>query len=357
MKETVLHSRHIDLKAKMAEFAGYDMPIQYSGIVAEHMAVRQKSGVFDVSHMGNFFLTGKDAAAFINKMVTGDVKKLPAGKAFYTLLCYPDGGAVDDLLVYCLGKDRYMMIVNASNIEKDFAWLTRHKTGDFKMENLSSEYAILAVQGPDSPKVLDGLLASPVSGLASFAIAKNTFKGRELLAARTGYTGEDGFEITVKNEIAGDLWDALLKAGVLPCGLGARDTLRLEMGYTLYGHEINEKTNVLEAGLGWIVDLKRADDFMGKKALIESKTKGLLRKLAGLLCEDKGIPRAGCRVYKGSAEIGVVTSGGHSPVLNKGVALAFVGISDAALDDRVEIDVRGRRLPARVVKRKFVHGG
>jgi aminomethyltransferase len=289
-------------------------------------------------------------------MVTGDVKKLPAGKAFYTLLCYPAGGAVDDLLVYCLDKDRYMMIVNASNIDKDFAWLEKHKAGDLKMENLSADYAILAVQGPESPKILDGLLDKPVSGLASFAIAQNAFKGRELLAARTGYTGEDGFEITVKNEAAGDLWDALVKAGVLPCGLGARDTLRLEMGYTLYGHEINEKTNVLEAGLGWIVDLSRPDDFMGKRALLESKQKGLPRKLVGLLCEDKGIPRAACQVYKGNTCIGAITSGGHSPVLNKGVALAFIGTKDAALNDLVEIDVRGRRLAARVVKRKFLDG-
>jgi aminomethyltransferase len=355
MKQTSLHDRHLSHNAKMAPFAGFDMPIQYSGIVDEHMAVRKKAGVFDVSHMGNLFLSGKGAKAFLQKILTGNLDKYGPGMSFYSLMCTPNGGAVDDLFVYQLDDDRYMIIVNASNVEKDLDWLRAHAQDDVKVENLSDQYAILAVQGPAAAKILDDILEEKVSGMPPYTIASNSHGNVSFYISRTGYTGEDGFEISVKNEGAGPLWDALLAGGIKPCGLGARDTLRLEMGYTLYGHEISQDTNVIEAGLGWLVDLDNKGDFIGKAALVESKKKGLTRKLAGLICESRGIPRAGCKVFKGDREIGAVTSGGHSPVLNCGIALAFVGREAVKLNDTVEIEVRGRRIQARVTKRKFLN--
>lgn len=355
MKKTILHGRHTLLNAKMAEFAGYDMPIQYTGIVDEHMAVRQAAGVFDVSHMGNFFIDGKDAAAFLQRMLTLDMARVQTGQAVYTLLCYPDGGAVDDLILYAIRPDSYMLIVNAANVEKDFEWLARHKQGDVSLVNRSEEFAILAVQGPKAVELLDSITGGRISAMGSYTIREDVvMAGYRTLVARTGYTGEDGCEIVVENRGAEAVWDLLVSKGAKPAGLGARDTLRLEMGLTLYGHEITAETNVLEAGLGWIVKLDKKDDFIGKQALLDSKKAGFKRKLVGLLTTDKGIPRAGCSILDRGAVVGTVTSGGHSPILQKGVALGYVAAESAVLGRPLEIDVRGRTLPVTVVKRKFL---
>lgn len=354
MLQTALHSKHIALNAKMAEFAGFDMPIQYSGIVDEHMAVRKAAGVFDVSHMGNFFVSGPGCRRFLQSVLTCDVDAIAMGQAVYTLLCLPTGCAVDDLIIYSIRPDYYMLIVNASNIAKDFAWLMKHKPADAELTDRSAELAILAVQGPGAAAILDTLTQNRFSGLKTFSVAELPVMGTPAIVTRTGYTGEDGAEIVIDNAKAGALWDALLAKGVKPAGLGARDTLRLEMGYTLYGHEINEQTNVLEAGLGWIVKLDKKDDFIGKAALLATKKAGLKRKMVGLLTQDKGIPRAGCDVFKNGQKVGVTTSGGHSPILNKGVALALVDSASADLGTALEVDVRGRKLAVAVVKRKFV---
>ncbi len=355
MKTTALHESHLKLGAKMAEFAGFDMPIQYSGIVDEHMAVRYGSGAFDVSHMGNIFISGKAAADFLDSVLTCDVKQIPVGKAMYCLLCYPDGGAVDDLIVYYLRPEKYMLIVNASNVDKDYQWLIDHNKVGALLENRSDQLSIIAVQGPKAVAIVDSLTNGALSKLENFSLTDNAkILGKEAIIARTGYTGEDGCEIVIDNSHAVELWDALLSKGVKPIGLGARDTLRLEMGYTLYGHEISAEINVLEAGLGWIVALDKAADYPGKSVLIKSKEGGLKRKLVGLLMVDKGIPRAGCDLFIGAEKIGVITSGGHSPLLNRGIALALVNYSSVKIDSMVEVDVRGRRMAAKIVKRKFL---
>jgi aminomethyltransferase len=355
MKTTVLHNKHVALGAKMAEFAGFDMPIQYSGIVNEHMAVRKAAGVFDVSHMGNFFLEGPEVVHFLQKMLTLDMGAVKTGQAVYTLLCYENGGAVDDLILYAVRPGYYMLIVNAANVEKDLNWLLEHKREKCTLVNRSDDLAILAVQGPNAPAVIDAASGGRFSALKPFSVTEGfSIAGQNAIVARTGYTGEDGCEIIVENSGAAAVWDYLLEKGVKPAGLGARDTLRLEMGYTLYGHEITAETNVLEAGLGWIVKLDKKDDFIGKRALVDSKRAGLKRRMAGLLASDKGIPRAGCDVFKGGDVVGAVTSGGHSPVLGKGIALALVDSKSAELGQALEVDVRGRRLPVAVVRRKFI---
>ncbi|MFH0919140.1 MAG: glycine cleavage system aminomethyltransferase GcvT [Fibrobacterota bacterium] len=355
MKQTVLHSRHIALNAKMAEFAGYDMPIQYSGIVDEHMAVRRAAGLFDVSHMGNFFLEGPVVHSFLQKMLTLDMDKVRPGQAVYTLLCTPGGCAVDDLILYALRPGYYMLIVNAANTAKDFDWLQRHKPDGVTLTDRSEALSILALQGPGAAGILDNITGGSFSTMKPFSVAGRVpFAGAEVILARTGYTGEDGCEIIVDNARAGALWDLLIAKGAKPVGLGARDTLRLEMGYTLYGHEIDEATNVLEAGLGWVVKLDKTTDFIGKAALLETKRAGLKRKLAGLVVTGKGIPRAGCEVFKGDRKAGRVTSGGHSPVLQKGVALALLDAEFANAGEALDIDVRGRRIAVTVTGRKFV---
>jgi len=355
MKSTILHDKHIALKAKMAEFAGFDMPIQYSGIVDEHMAVRKAAGVFDVSHMGNFFLEGPEVGHFLQKMLTLDMSTVKTGQAVYTLLCYENGGAVDDLILYAIRPGYYMLIVNAANVEKDFNWLLEHKREKCSLVNRSDELAILAVQGPGTAVVIDAASGGRFSGTKPFSVAEGfSIAGQDAIVARTGYTGEDGCEIIVENKGAAAVWDFLLEKGVKPAGLGARDTLRLEMGYTLYGHEINAETNVLEAGLSWIVKLDKKDDFIGKRALADSKQAGLKRRLVGLLAADKGIPRAGCDVFHNGGRAGTVTSGGHSPILGKGIALAMVDAKFSEPGMAMEVDVRGKRLPVNVVKRKFI---
>jgi aminomethyltransferase len=356
LKTTVLHDKHVALKAKMAEFAGFDMPIQYTGIVEEHLSVRRAVGVFDVSHMGNFFIQGDGAERFLQRMLTLDIGKVRSGQAVYTLLCYENGGAVDDLILYAFRPNDYTLIVNAANVQKDFEWLKDHKTESCTLLDRSEELSILAVQGPNAAPLMDGLAQGGFSGLKPFTVAQRLgVAGHPSCVARTGYTGEDGCEIIVENGRAPAIWDALLSAGAKPIGLGARDTLRLEMGYTLYGHEINAETNVIEAGLAWVVNLDKKEDFIGKAALLETVQKGLKHKLVGLLAEGKGlIPRSGCAVYFEGRKAGTVTSGGPSPMLGKGIALASLDIGASALGNLVEADVRGKRVPMKVVKRKFV---
>ncbi|OGJ88119.1 MAG: hypothetical protein A2268_04975 [Candidatus Raymondbacteria bacterium RifOxyA12_full_50_37] len=356
MKKTALYERHLSSKAKMAEFAGYLMPIQYTSIVEEHLQVRKKAGIFDVSHMGTLFVNGKEAKNFLQRIVTGNINALPKGKVLYTLMCTENGTAVDDLFVCSLEDTRYLMVVNASNVDKDLAWLNRFKPGEVQITNATPGNSIIAVQGPLAVGIMDSICSTPLSAQPSFSIRPNFVNGQPMLISRTGYTGEDGCEIYVANDHAAMVWDLLIEKGALPAGLGARDTLRLEMGYTLYGHEISDSTNVLEAGLGWIIDLASKDDFIGKAALVKSKEAGLQFKLVGLLAESKGIPRQGCPVVENEILIGHVTSGGYSPVLEKGIALAYVPLDKSVEGLNLSIDIRGRLLPVTVVKRKFLHG-
>jgi aminomethyltransferase len=356
MKHTPLHSRHLALNARMAEFAGYDMPIQYTGIVEEHLAVRNQAGLFDVSHMGNFDIKGPGAAEFLDSMLTGNVGALPSGKVLYTVLCTPDGAAVDDLFVSKVAGGFYQMVVNASNIEKDFQWLRSHAPAAVELVNRSETTAILALQGPQAMAILDSVARPACGDMESFTLRQVEINGVKFWLSRTGYTGEDGVEMYPAAEKAGMIWDVLMERGkdkgLRPAGLGCRDTLRLEMGYSLYGHEINDKTNVLEAGLGWVVDLNKAF-FIGRDALVQSKAAGLKRKLAGLLMQEKAIPRAGFKIVVNGQPAGEVTSGTQSPGLGKGIALGYVPVS-VKMGDTVQVDIRGRLANAQVVKRKFL---
>lgn len=347
--------------ARCIDFGGWELPVQFSGIVAEHEAVRQRAGLFDVSHMGEFILSGEDAEAFLQRMTVNDVAKLVQGQAQYTLMCYPDGGVVDDLLVYKLGDARYMLVVNASNIAKDYQWLSRH-AGGFRvaLEDVSEQTALLAVQGPKAAGILAGLTDAPIGGLGAFRFIDGaTVAGRQALVSRTGYTGEDGFELYLKAEDAPVVWRGLLAAGkeegLIPVGLGARDTLRFEAKLPLYGQELSAEISPLEAGLGMFVKLDKGD-FIGRDALLKQKQEGLSRRLAGLEMIDRGIPRAHYPVFgaaEGGERIGEVTTGTQAPTLKKNVGLALLEREYAALDSRVWVEVRGKRLEARVVKTPF----
>jgi aminomethyltransferase len=356
LKQTPLHPAHVALGAKMVPFAGYSMPVQYSGIRQEHEAVRKAAGLFDVSHMGNFFVSGKGARAFLQKATVNNVDKLRPMDVQYSALCYADGTVVDDILVYNLGGDAYKLVVNASNIGKDFAWLESLRTGDVVLRNASEELCILSLQGPRSLEIARKVMDLDPASVATYKAGRGMVNGVETLFSRTGYTGEDGFEFYPENRHAPALWQALLDAGsgygILPVGLGARDTLRLEAGYSLYGHELSDKTNLLEAGLGWITDLEKGD-FVGREALAEKKSGGLEKKMVGLELLELAIPREGCAVRAGGEEVGTVTSGTMSPTLGKGIALAYVKPSHARLGTELEVVIRDAGKKARVVGRNF----
>ena len=360
LQTTPLHDRHLALDAKMAEFGGWDMPIQYTGILDEHAAVRERAGLFDVSHMGEFRLRGPGALALAQRLVTNDVGKLADGGAQYAVLCHETGGAVDDLLVYRIAQDDVLLVVNAANIGKDWAHVSAVADAaglDVEIENESDGWALLALQGPDAFEVFEratGVDASDVP-YYHFRQQDGVFGAERAIVSHTGYTGEQGLELYLSPDAAGRAWDALVEAGATPAGLGARDTLRLEAGYCLYGHELDDDTTPYEAGLGWVVK-PDAGDFVGRDALVQQKADGVPRKLVGLKVEGRGIPRAGYPVVDGDgAEIGVVTSGSQSPVLSQGVALAYVP-NDARyteLGAELGVSVRGRVLPATVAKPPF----
>ncbi len=332
LKRTPLYDRHVALGAKMVPFAGFDMPVQYSGILDEHHAVRERAGLFDVSHMGEVRVTGPNAFAFVQNLVSNDVAKLVDGKALYTVMCRPDGGIVDDLLVYRMAENDYMLVINASNIDGDVAWMRQNNEMGADLVDVSEQIGLLALQGPASFDLLKAATGYDASGLAFYTFAQpedGSFLGlSEVIISRTGYTGEVGVEIYVNADDAGTVWDALMAHagafGMKPTGLGARDTLRLESGYCLYGNDITTETNPLEAGLGWITKLD-ASEFVGKDVLTKIKADGAARKLVGFVVNERGIPRNGYEILNAAGEvIGVVTSGSQSPLLGKGIGMGYV---------------------------------
>ena len=360
MKSTPFTQKHIALSAKMAEFAGYNMPISYTGINDEHAAVRKNAGIFDVSHMGEFILKGEKALSLIQKVTSNDAAKLKAGQAQYSCLPNNDGGIVDDLLVYCIEENKiYMLVVNASNIEKDWKWISRHNTDHAEMHNISDKTGLLAIQGPNATKMLQPLTEMDILNLKYYTFVKGKFAGVDnVLVSATGYTGGGGIEIYFedKEDAADKIWDAIFATGgprgLKPVGLGARDTLRLEMGYCLYGNDIDDTTSPLEAGLGWIT--KFTKEFTARPIIEKQKTDGIQRKLVGFEMIEKGIPRHGYEIkdYSG-ATIGHVTSGTQSPSLGKAIGMGYVHTPFAAIGSDIYIKVRDKLLQARVSRIPF----
>jgi aminomethyltransferase len=360
MKNTPFTQKHIDLGAKMAEFAGYNMPISYAGINEEHHTVRKNAGVFDVSHMGEFILKGENALDLIQRITTNDASKLTSGKAQYSCLTNEEGGIIDDLLVYCVEENKvYMVVVNASNIEKDWNWMQHHNSKDVELHNISEQTCLLAIQGPNATKILQTLTEMDILNLKYYTFVKGNFAGvNNVLVSATGYTGAGGVEIYFedKDNAANKIWEAIFEAGkvqgIKPIGLAARDTLRLEMGYCLYGNDIDDTTSPLEAGLGWIT--KFTKDFTAKEKLQEQKEDGVERKLVGFEMVDRGIPRHGYEI-KGfdSGTIGYVTSGTQSPSLNKAIGMGYIRKAFADIDNNIFIKVREKLLQAKVVKIPF----
>lgn len=360
MKNTPFTEKHIALGAKMAEFAGYNMPISYTGINEEHHTVRNNAGVFDVSHMGEFILKGPDALDLIQRVTSNDASKLTDGKAQYSCLPNETGGIVDDLLVYCVEEGKvYMLVVNASNIEKDWNWISRHNTKGVEMHNISDKTGLLAVQGPKAVQYMQTLTDMDITNLKYYTFAKGTFAGVEnVLVSATGYTGAGGVEIYFedKGNDAETIWNAVFKAGeaggMKPIGLAARDTLRLEMGFCLYGNDIDDTTSPLEAGLGWIT--KFTKDFTARPILEKQKADGVSRKLVGIEMVDKGIPRHHYKIQNAAGEeIGFVTSGTQAPSLNKAIGMAYIRKDAATEGSEVFVAVRDKALKAKVVKMPF----
>jgi aminomethyltransferase len=357
LRKTPLHGEHVALGARMVAFAGWHMPVQYSGVIDEHRAVRERAGLFDVSHMGEAIVRGPGALALVQHVTCNDAGKLAPGRAQYSALTTDSGGFVDDLLVYRTGEEEFLLVLNASNTAKDVAWIRRHAAAyDASIEDVSEAWALLALQGPLAERVLAPLVAEPLDGLRPFRFLVAEVAGAQSVVSRTGYTGEDGFVIYAPAEAASRLWRALLERGeahgLLPAGLAARDTLRLEAALTLYGNDIDETTSVLEAGLGWIVKLDKGP-FIGREALARQRERGLARKLAGFEMRGRGLARPGFAVLHDGREVGRVTSGGFAPTLERGIGLVYLPIALAEPGQPLEIDVRGRREPAQVVETPF----
>jgi aminomethyltransferase len=362
MKDTPFIKQHIALGAKMAEFAGYNMPISYSGINNEHFAVRNSVGIFDVSHMGEFILKGENALDLIQRVTSNDAAKLENGQAQYSCLTNNEAGIVDDLIVYCIEQNKvYMLVVNASNIDKDWNWITSHNTAGVEMHNISDDTCLLAIQGPNACKVLEPLTTTDLQSLKYYTFEKNEFAGvKNVLISATGYTGSGGIEIYFENKDnnAEKIWNAVFEAGksadIKPCGLGARDTLRLEMGYCLYGNDIDDTTSPLEAGLGWITKLKKTTAFTSQDKLAVQKATGINKKLVGFEMTERGIPRHDYKIVDAEGnEIGKVTSGTQSPSLNKAIGLGYVRLPQAAIDKDIFIQIRDKNIKAKIVKIPF----
>jgi len=355
LKRTPYTDFHIAAGAKMVPFAGYYMPVQYTGIIEEHKAVRNKVGLFDLSHMGEFEVSGPGALDFLQKVTTNDVSALEENQIQYTCMTYPDGGIVDDLLVYNFG-DRYWMVVNAANIDKDFQWLQEHLDDNVELVNRSDEISLLAIQGPDSQKLLQELTSFDLDSLDYYYAVETEVAGKNIMFSRTGYTGEHGYELYIPNELGEHFWKAINEAGnkynMALVGLGARDSLRLEMKMALYGNDIDRTTNPIEAGLGWIVKLDKGD-FIGSDAIARVKKEKPERKLVCMVLKDRGFPRHGYDIYKDNEKVGTVTSGMVSPSLNKPIAMGYVPRKGSKSGNTVEIDIRGKRLPADIIKPPF----
>lgn len=360
MKVTALNSVHKGLGAKMVEFAGFEMPVEYSGIIDEHLAVRNRVGIFDVSHMGEFMIKGPGALDLISKVCSNDPAILIPGMAQYT--CFPNGkgGIVDDLLVYCLDKEKYLMVVNASNTDKDWNWVVSHNSFDAKPENISSSLSQIAVQGPDAIKTLQKLTDINLSEIKSYHFVTGSIAGiDDVIISATGYTGSGGFELYFKNNDALNIWNSIVDAGmeygIKPAGLGARDTLRLEMGYCLYGNDIDDATSPLEAGLGWITKFNEGRNFIDRDFLEKQKSEGVKRKLRGFVLKERGIPRHDYEIVNtDNMVIGKVTSGTMSPLLNKGIGMGYVVSEYSAFGTLICIKIRNKCIPAEIVKIPFV---
>jgi aminomethyltransferase len=358
LHQTPLHDRHVALGAKLVEFGGWQMPLQYAGILDEHRAVRERAGLFDLSHMGELFVEGPDAGAALANALVSNPPSLDEGRAQYSMICAPDGGIIDDLIVYRLGPERFLVVANAGNAQVVSDALVERLAG-FKavLDDRSLATALVAVQGPRSVEILRPLTDVDLDALRYYAIAEGQVAGIPALVARTGYTGEDGFEVFVDTESAGRLWDAMMASGrdqdAVPVGLGARDTLRLEAGMPLYGNELDRTTNPFEANLGRVVKLDKAGDFVGRAALEKVAHDGVARRLVGLGMRGRGIARHGYPVHAGDRPTGVVTSGTQSPTLGQAIAMAYVATADATPGTMLDVEIRGQRVPAEVVALPF----
>jgi len=358
-KKTPFYKYHLENGAKMVPFAGYIMPIQYSGITDEHLTVRNNVGMFDISHMGEFELTGEGALDFIQKMTVNDASKLEVGDIQYSCMCYENGGIVDDLLVYRL-KDKYMLVVNGANLDKDFEWLRSHLDGKTLLENRSDQICLLAIQGPNAEKVVTDMTDFDVSSMVYYHSAEIKMAGHDVLISRTGYTGEDGFEIYIPAQSADDIWKCAIEAGqkydMKLIGLGARDSLRLEVKMTLYGNDIDQTTTPIEASLGWIVSLDKGD-FISRDILELQKKEKPKRRLICLELEGRAFPRHGYEVESDGETVGHVTSGTFSPILQKPIALAYLPLRLTKSGNKVEVKIRNKQFPATVVKPPFYKRG
>ena len=357
--KTCLHDRHVALGALMSPFAGFDMPILYTNITEEHNAVRHKAGMFDVSHMGEIFVSGPDADKFVNHVFSNNIEGMEDGKILYGMMLYPNGTTVDDLLVYKeFVPDHYLLVVNASNIAKDYEWLCAQAEGyDVKVVNASDDWGQIALQGPEAEKyAVETLGLDEAAALGFYTYYETEYPGvvePRMIVSRTGYTGEDGYEIYASHEAILKIWDTLLEAGVVPCGLGCRDTLRFEAGLPLYGHELSDEVTPLEAGLGMFAKVKDKADFIGRDALVAQKEAGLARKSVGIELQDKAIPRAGYPVEVNGVQVGVVTTGYRSISTDRSVCVALVDKAYTELGTQVEIRIRKKVFPGIVTKRRF----
>ena len=353
-KKTCLYDNHVALGALMQPFGGFIMPIQYSSIIDEHQAVRQHCGVFDVSHMGEVLVTGNDAERFVNHIFTNDVTEAPLGKVYYGMMLYPNGGTVDDLLVYKMGANKFFLVINAANIDKDVAWINQHaKDYDVEINHQSDIYGQLAIQGPEAETVMEEVLGIECHELAFYTAKTITMDNEEVIVSRTGYTGEDGFEIYASHPFIVRQWERLMASGrCKPCGLGCRDTLRFEVGLPLYGDELSKDITPVMAGLGMFCKLGKPE-FIGKDALIKQKEEGLEKKLVGIELHDKAIPRHGYAVVSEGKQVGEVTTGYHGISIDKSICMALVDIDHAALGTEVEVKIRKKTFPGVVVKKRF----
>lgn len=357
LKRTALHDRHIALGARLGSFAGFQMPLWYSGIKDEHLCVRANVGIFDLSHMGEIYVKGRQAFDLIQHLTSNDLRRIGDGQCQYTLLPTPKGGVIDDLIVYQFNPEDYMLVVNASNIEKDYRWIVEHNHFDCEIEDRSDSLSLIAVQGPRTDELLRAVGLKNIKSQKAFTFRRTKLDGRRIIVAGTGYTGERGFELIVDNPDAGPLWDKLMAAGsefgAQPVGLGARDTLRLEMAYSLYGHELSDTISVLEANLSWTI--RFGPEFLGKEFLLQQKTDGVKRTVAGVVLEaNRGAPRHGAPVYSAADErIGFVTSGSYSPTLSRGIGLVLIPPQHATVGAQLLIEIRGTRAPASIVDLPF----
>ena len=357
MKRTPLYERHLALGGRMIDFGGWELPVQYQGIIKEHEQVRSAAGLFDVSHMGEITVKGPDALGFIQRMVTNDISGAQDMQAVYSPMCDENGGVVDDLLIYRIGEEDYLLIVNAANTDKDYEWLCRHASGQVELRNVSDEYAQLAIQGPNAERILQRLCGAPLEGIRFYRFRTDVHvAGVPAIVSRTGYTGEDGFELYLPAAEAAGAWDKLLEAGeadgLVPAGLGARDTLRFEVALPLYGHELSDSISPLEAGLGMFVKLDK-EAFIGREALAAQKADGLKRRIVGFEMTERGIPRSHLDVRRDGASVGVVTSGGFAPSVGKNLGLALVDIGCTAEGTALDIIIRDKPVKAQVVKKPF----